>query len=70
MLNAILVCLGLDNFDNSDMYGRKKYARFCELSFKTDKTKIQAVSCHETQMRCENFAQKWKIYCHGFGTTY
>ena len=43
-LNAILVGLELGDFTDSNVYGRRKYARFRELSLKIYEMKIQPVS--------------------------
>ena len=42
-LIASLICLELGDFDKSIVYGRRKYARFHELSLKIYEMKIQPV---------------------------
>ena len=57
-LNAILVGLELGDFTDSNVYGRKKYARFCGLSLKSYEMNIQPVTCLKTQIQFETFAKK------------
>ena len=49
-LNAILVGLELGDFTDSNVYGRRKYARFRELSLKICEMKIQPVIEPRTQI--------------------
>ena len=50
----------MGNFINSNVYGRKKYARFRELSLKSYEMKIQPVSKLKTYY-WETFTEKFEI---------
>ena len=47
-------------FADSDVIGRRKYARFLGLSLKSYEIKSQTVSWLRTQSQCENFTKKSK----------
>ena len=58
----------MSNFGNSNVYGRRKYAEFCEVSLKIHKIKIQPMNWLKTQIQFETFAKKWKK--NELGTAY
>ena len=71
MLNAILVQLDLGDFSHSDVYGRRKYAEFRELSLNSYELKIQPVRRLKSQIQFEACAEKFaKKFWHELGTAY
>ena len=61
------LALELSNFDNFDVYWRRKYAEFCKLSLKIRKIKIQPMSWLKTQLQIETFTQNSEKFLTWYG---